>query len=89
MIKTTSGTDCGAPCVDFEYQNIFPEYSARLHANTAEFYYCNMLEFELDLDFQTWQRPEFEGAVKDALIDWAEFEGNPISALKRHIKEMA
>jgi len=89
MIKTTKDIDCGIPCADFECVNTFPEYSARLHANTAEFYYRNMLEFELDLDFQAWQRLEFEDAVKDALIDWAEFDGNPISALKRHIKEMA
>lgn len=89
MIKTTKDIDCGVPYVDFEYQNIFPEYSARLHGNIAEFYYRNMLEFELDLDFQTWQRPEFEDAVKAALISWAEFEGNPISALKSRVEEMA
>jgi|DEB0MinimDraft_10_1074344.scaffolds.fasta_scaffold07124_2 hypothetical protein len=85
MIKTTSGIDCSVPYADFEYQNVFTEYSARLCANTAEFYYCNMLEFELELDFHAWQRPEFEDAVKEALIDWAELEASPVSALKRRL----
>ena len=89
MIKTTKDIDCGIPCADFECVNMFPEFSARLYGNSAEFYYRNMLEFELDLDFQACQRPEFEDAVKDALIDWAEFEGNPISALKSRVEEIA
>jgi hypothetical protein len=79
MIKTTNDIDCGVHFADFEYVNVFTEYSARLYGNTAEFYYNNILEFEFELDFQSWQRSEFEDAVKDALIDWSELESSPVS----------
>lgn len=89
MIKTTNDIDCGVPFADFEYVNLFTEYSARLHGNTAEFFYRNELECELELDFQSWQRPEFEDAVKESLIDWAEFETSPVWALKEKVRQLA
>jgi hypothetical protein len=89
MIKTTNDIDCGVSFADFEYVNLFTEYSARLYGNTAEFFYRNDLEYELELDFESWQRPEFEDAVKDALVDWAECESSPVAALRAKVRELA